>query len=135
VFFAWDSDTLSTAAREILFSAKRPLFTFIETKTKHFSQAKSMGEEAFLKRFQFDASTLGEFRRHLESNGIRIPASKFRASEEELRFLLKRTLAEKIWGDEAGLKLQVLRDHRLADAMNHFGEAEALVNAAYPRRK
>ena len=94
-----------------------------------------MDPNEFFRNFRFGANILAGFRSHLQSNRIAVTPSGFEKSKEDILFLLKRTLAEKLWGEEAGLKIQIFRDRQIREALEHFPEAESLLAAAYPARK
>jgi carboxyl-terminal processing protease len=134
-FFATDPDTLTKTLRDIVFSPKRPLFTFIENYAAGRKGLKDMDPNEFFRNFRFGTNVPAEFRSHLQNNRIAVTPSGFEKSKEDILFLLKRTLAEKLWGEEAGLKVQIFRDRQIREALGHFPEAESLLAAAYPARR
>ena len=134
-FFTSDPDTLTRTLRDIVFSPKRPFFTFIENYAAGRKGLKDMDPNEFFRNFRFGANILAGFRSHLQSNRIAVTPSGFEKSKEDILFLLKRTLAEKLWGEEAGLKVQIFRDRQIREALEHFAEAESLLSSAYPGRK
>jgi carboxyl-terminal processing protease len=135
VFFNSDPDTLSRTLRDIVFSPKLPLFTFIENYAAGRKGLKDMDQNGFFRNFRFGANVPAEFRSHLQSNRIGVTPAEFEKSKEDILFLLKRTLAEKLWGDEAGLKVQIFRDRQIREALGHFAEAESLLTSAWPARR
>jgi carboxyl-terminal processing protease len=135
VFFNSDPDTLTRTLRDIVFSSKRPLFTFIEKYAAGRRGLKDMGQNEFFRNFRFGANVLTEFRSYLQGSRIAVTPIGFEKSKEDILFLLKRTLAEKLWGEEAGLKVQIFRDRQIREALGHFSEAESLLTAAYSARK
>jgi carboxyl-terminal processing protease len=134
-FFGSDPDTLTRPMREILFSPERPLFTFIETYAAGRPGLKESDPYDFFRNYRFGQGVLSEFRSHLKKAGIALTQAEFEKSREDIQFFLKRTLAAKLWGDEAGLKVQVFRDRQIREALAHLPEAESLLARAYPSRK
>jgi carboxyl-terminal processing protease len=134
-FFTSDPDTLTRTVREIVFSPERPLFTFIEDYAAARPELKELDSYDFFRNYRFGAGVLTAFRTRLQEDHISITAAAFEKSKEDIQFLLKRTLAEKLWGDEAGLKVQIFRDKQIREALERFPQAESLLAGSYPVRK
>jgi carboxyl-terminal processing protease len=134
-FFGSDPDTLTRPMREILFSPGRPFFTFIEAYAAGRPGLKESDPYDFFRNYRFGPAVLSDFRSHLKINGIALTSAEFEKSKEDIQFFLKRTLAAKLWGDEAGLKVQVFRDRQVREALAHLPEAESLLARAYPSRR
>jgi hypothetical protein len=124
-----------SADEEILFSPDRPLFTFIEAYAAGRPGLKESDPYDFFRNYRFGPAVLSDFRSHLKKGGISLTSAEFEKSKEDVLFFLKRTLAAKLWGDEAGLKVQVFRDRQIREALEHLPEAQALLARAYPSRK
>jgi hypothetical protein len=121
--------------REIVLSPERPLFTFIEDYAATRPGLKDMDPYDFFRNYRFGAGVLTAFRTRLQEDHISITAAVFEKSREDIQFLLKRTLAEKLWGDEAGLKVLIFRDRQIREALERFPQAESLLAGSYPARK
>jgi len=134
-FFASDPDSLSRAVREIVLSPERPLFTFIEDYAAARPGLKELDPYNFFRNYRFGADVLAAFRTRLQEDHIAITSAAFEKSREDIQYLLKRSLASKLWGDEAGLKVQIFRDRQIREALEHFPRAESVLAGAYPASK
>jgi carboxyl-terminal processing protease len=130
-----EQDTLSRATRDLAYSPKRPFFTFIERYVRLHPGLKDGDLNDFLRNFRFGGKELLEFRAYADDLGVEIPQADFQKSAEDVRFFLKSELAEKLWGEEAAFKVRAGRDSQLLEALNLWGQAEALLSAAYPNRR
>jgi carboxyl-terminal processing protease len=135
VVLSTKSDTLGRAIREIVYSPRRPLFTFMENYIKKHPLLRETDLSEFLRSYKLDSNALADFRRHLQNLDIAVTPEDFEKNREDIQFILKQTLAEMVWGEEAAYKTQAYRDRQLIEAMEHFPEAEALLSSAYPKRK
>jgi hypothetical protein len=86
----------------------------------------------FLRNFRFSDADLAAFRRHAQGQGVSLSPAEWERAKEDIRFLLKQTLADKIWGGGTGFKVQVYRDRRLIEALGMMDQAQAMLDAAYP---
>jgi carboxyl-terminal processing protease len=134
-FFRSDPDTVRRALQEWLAAPQRPFFTYVEGYADRHPEIREMELYDFLRNFRFSASEVTAFRGHLRDTGASAPALEFEKSREDVQYFLKKTLAEKLWGDEAGFKVQAFRDRQLLEALSRMPDAVSLLDRAYPPRR
>ncbi len=134
VHFRSEPDTVRRALREWLAAPQRPFFTYVEQFANLRPGIGEMDQFDFLRNFRFSDAEVTAFRGYLRASGADVAAAEFEKSREDVGYFLKKTLAEKLWGDDAGFKVQAFRDRQLLEALNHLPEAVDLLEKAYPVR-
>ncbi len=130
IFLKSKSDTVSSPMRKMITSPKRLFFTFVEYYMKSHPGLKG-DFNSFLKNYNPDKQTLRNFLRYIRKAGFKITNQEFIKNEKDISFLLKQTIASKIWGDEARYKVQMLRDYQLLETLKYLPKAEELLARAY----
>ena len=130
VFLSSEKDTSSQLIRRMLFYPQRLFYTFVEDYLKDPSEMK-MELNDFLKNYEPNGKVMQHFLNHIRGSGFKISNQEFIQNSREIQFFLKQTIAEKIWGDEARYKVQILNDHQLLETLGYFLEAESLLKKAY----
>ena len=135
IFLTASTSNLSEVAREIFFSPQRLLFTFAEDYVKSHPELKTDFND-FLKNYKPNANILRQFHGYIRELKHEITEKEFVQNREDIRFLLKRTIAEVLWGDEAQYKVYMLRDQELLESLAYLLQAEELLTRAYrsPKR-
>lgn len=132
--FRSEPDTVRRALREWLAAPQRPFFTYVEQYANLRPALREMDLYDFLRNFEFAAAEVTSFRGYLRASGASVPAEEYEKCREDVAYFLKKTLAEKLWGDDAGFKVQTFRDRQLLEALNYLPEAADLLARAYPAR-
>jgi len=135
VFFQSLPDTLSPTIRNILYSPQRPLFTFAEQFVNRHPNLKRMRFSEFVEKFELHPDTLLSLYRHLHQTGIEISFPTFQHISNEISLFTKQSLAEKLWGSEAGFQIQIKNDRALLESLQYLAEAESLLQKAYGLKK
>jgi carboxyl-terminal processing protease len=130
VFISAEKDTLSQFIRRMLYNSQRLFYTFVEDFLKDPSEMK-MELNDFLKNYEPNGKVMQHFLNHIRKCEFKISNQEFIQNSQEIQFFLKQAIAEKIWGDEARYKVQILNDHQLLETLGHFPEAESLLKKAY----
>ena len=130
IFLKSKNDTVSFIMRKMITSPKRLFFTFVEYHMKSHPWLKK-DFNSFLQNYNPGKKTLLNFLHYIRKAGFKITNQEFIKNERDIRFLLKQTIASKIWGDEARYKVQMLRDHELLEALKYLPKAEELLRRAY----
>jgi hypothetical protein len=115
-----------------MYSPKRLFFTF----TQEYVANKSilhMDFNDFLRNYRPDNGTLQAFMKYIRKQDFKITNKEFIENKRDIQFVMKQFIAEKIWGQEASYKVQMLRDHQLLEALDHIDDARKLLVRAYPR--
>jgi carboxyl-terminal processing protease len=125
-----DPDTLNAVLRQLVFSPKRLIYTFVENYIKRDPEIKK-DLQMFLKDYIPNANVLPLFLQYIRKEGISITDADFYANKRELQFLLKEQIASILWGEDARYKVELGRDRQLIEALAYLPEAESLLNTAY----
>ncbi len=133
VFLSSRIDTLSPLLRRMIYSPHRPFFTYVEEVVQNYPELGS-NLNTFLRSYKVEGTVLQKFVEYINTLGFHMTRTDFLENKKDLQFLIKQTIADEIWGDEARYKVQILRDHQLLDALNHIQSAEQLLTQAYHLR-
>ncbi len=125
-----ERDTTSQLVRKMLYYPKQLFFTFVEDYLKDPSDMK-MELNDFLKNYEPNGKVMQHFLNHIRKCEFQISNQEFFQNREKIQFFLKQAIAEKIWGEEARYKVQILSDRQLLETLGHFPEAESLLKKAY----
>jgi carboxyl-terminal processing protease len=130
IFMPAEKDTSSQVIRRMLFYPQRLFYTFVEDYLKDPSEMQ-MELNDFLKNYVPNGKVMQHFFNHIRKCEFKISNQEFIQNTQEIKFFLKQAIAEKVWGDEARYKVQILDDHQLLETLEHFPEAESLLKKAY----
>ncbi len=133
VFLATSVDTLTQTVRKMYFAAQRPFFTFAEAYVRKHAELEGRDFNTFIRDPKLNSGILPQFLAFLKDQGITVSSGDYVRSADDIQFLLKQNIATKVWGEEAGFKVQMLRDHELLEAVGKLPEAKALLAKAYRR--
>lgn len=130
-FFQSPPDTLSPTIRNVVYSPQRPLFTFAEQFVNRHPELKRMRSSEFLEKFELHPDTLLSLYRHLQEAEIEISFRTFQRVSNEISPFVIQNLAEKLWGSEASLQIQMRNDRVLLESLQYFEKAKSLLQQAY----
>jgi len=85
----------------------------------------------FIKNYQPSATTLKKFYEYLLENGFEITNQEFIDNQKDIRFFIKRSMAVKLWGEEAQFKVYVTRDRQLLESFAYLNDSSKLLARAY----
>lgn len=130
LFFKTKQDTLSQVMRRLLLAPDRHFFSFVEDYLKDQPQLKEDFND-YLRNYKPNGNSLQKFLTYLRKYNFEITDKEFADNLQDIRFFLKQSIANKIWGDEARFKVQLLRDRHLLESLEHLPVAEEILNRAY----
>lgn len=130
IFLNTRTDTVSPVMRRMLRSPQRFFFTFVQDYLKSNSEIRKDFND-FLRNYQPTDKIMQNFLGYIQKLEFEITEQEFLQNEQDIQFVLKQTIAAKIWGEEAQYKVQMLRDYQLVEALNYFDVAEKLLVQAY----
>jgi len=122
---ASEPDTLSQLLKCIVRAPGRPIFKFTEAHIKKHPQLKNDFNH-FMRHYQPTKTLIAQFLRYLKENGVSGLYMPTLQDQVDIRFFLKQSMADLIWGEEARYKIQLLRDVHLLEALDHLPETELL---------
>jgi len=134
IFLTSQEDTLDQIVRKMLYSPHRLFFTFVEDYVKNHPEIKTDFND-FLRNYNPPSIMLQQFLSYIRELGFQIKNREFLLHKQDIRFILKLTIAAEIWGNEARYKVQMLRDHHLLEGLSYFPQAETLLARAYYYKK
>jgi carboxyl-terminal processing protease len=131
VFLAMSVDTLPQPVRRMYYAVQRPFFTFAETYVLGHPELLKADFNAFIRDVKLNSNTLPRFFEHLKEKGVAVTNAEYVRHSDDIQFLLKQAIATKVWGDESGFKVQMLRDKPLLEALGKMPAAQTLLSKAY----
>ncbi|HEX9935141.1 MAG TPA: S41 family peptidase, partial [bacterium] len=131
VFLNMKLDTLSQTVRRLYYAPPRPFFTFAEAYVLKHPELKQTDFQAFFLNPRIDSNALQQFHAFLKEQGVPVTNAEYVRNAEGIRYLLKQAVATKVWGEEAGFKVQMQRDRPLLEALDKLPAAQALLSKAY----
>jgi carboxyl-terminal processing protease len=131
VFLKMAVDTIPQAVRRIFYAPQRPFFTFAETYVIKHPELARTDFNLFIRDAKLNSNTLPQFFTFLKDQGVAVTNADYVRHSNEIQFLLKQAIATKVWGDESGFKVQMLRDKPLLEALGKMPAAQAILAKAY----
>jgi carboxyl-terminal processing protease len=131
VFLKMTVDTIPQSVRRIFYASQRPFFTFAETYVLRHPELARSDFNAFIRDAKLNSNTLPQFFSFLKDQGVAVTNAEYVRHSDDIQFLLRQAIATKVWGDESGFKIQMLRDKPLLEALGKMPEAQALLAKAY----
>jgi len=130
IFFNTRQDTVSQIVRRMIFHPERLFYTFVEDYLKDPLDS-DMELNEFIKTYHPNGKVRQHFLAHVRKHGFEITDEEYTRNQSLILFMLKQTIANKVWGDEARYKVQVLRDYPLLESLDYMAAAEQLLAKAY----
>ncbi|MCD6117277.1 S41 family peptidase [bacterium] len=125
-FLTESQDTVSAVVRKLVLSKDRLLFTFTEKYVNTHPQ-KKLSFYSFLHNYNPSPSVLREFFSYLQVKGFKITKTQFNTNKKDISFFLKQNIAEKLWGDEARYKVQLLRDKWFQQSLKYIDKSKEML--------
>jgi len=132
-FLKSERDTLSALVLKIFNHPQRFFFTFVEDYVKDHPEINGNFND-FLKNYKPNGNMLQQFLGYIREMGFKVTNQEFVQNKKDIQFLLKRSLAENIWGPEARYKIELLRDYQFIESLNYISQSEELLTKAYGMR-
>ena len=130
IFFNASPDTLPEKVRELALSPKQLFFTFVEAYLQ--TKAKVPRDfNLFLRDYQPDSACMKQFVQYVKSQHFPLSKDEYIDYQQDIRHILKQTMAESLWGEVERYKIQMLRDRQLMEAVGHFDAAKLLLAQSY----
>jgi len=133
-----DGTPISIELRGLLY-AQKPFFAtyaedFIKTHPEFLHQDVNSSEtlEHFIESFKVTEQMYSNFKKIVRELNYNFTDEQFERNRENVKFIIKRELAYKIWGDEGRFRINMLKDTQLIKAINYFPQAEILLAASIP---
>jgi carboxyl-terminal processing protease len=118
-----DQQPVSDALKKALTAVDNPLLKFIE------KQPPSTFHDpmTFCKQFQVSETLLQSFYDAMKRSGHSFSSRERQQSNQHVRFILKREMAGRFWGEDGRIMATVYADHQVLKSLPYFRTARALI--------
>lgn len=130
-FLSASPDTFNQATRRIYYAPQRPFFLFTENYTAGHPELYQKDYNAFVQDAKLNSDILPQFLAFLKKTGIAVTNAEYVKGADDFLVLLKESIATKVWGDEAGFKVRMMRDRQLMEVIGKLPAAQALLARSY----
>lgn len=130
IFFNAESDTFSEKIRDLVLSPKQLFFTFVEQYLRSSNQVPRNFNQ-FLRDYLPDNACMKLFIQYIQQQGYLFSKQDYLQYQQDIRYFLKQSIAESMWGETERYKVQLLRDKQLMEAVAYFEEAQSLLAQGY----
>lgn len=114
---------------DLVYNPNRYFYTFIDDYLNAHPEIKKMEMPDFLQNFQISPKMLAEFQTFVLKNDKTVKSEKFAEANnrKDLKYLLRREIAYRLWGEDGQFQINLTRDTVLQQAMNYFPQALKLM--------
>lgn len=133
-----DGTPISIELRKLLY-ARKPFFaTYAEDFMKNHpeystEEAKKSGAlDQYVESFEITDQMYFNFKKIVKELNYKFTDLQFEENKENIKFIIKRELAYKIWGDEGRFRVNMLKDTQFTKALNYFPQAESILATSIP---
>ncbi|MEE9168437.1 MAG: S41 family peptidase [bacterium] len=109
------------------FDSDRYLYSFSEEVLRNHPEINAMTPRDFSKAFTISDSEITDFGNFVLQQGYDAPIEDFVNNSEDLKFLLMREIAFRLWKDEGSFYINLMRDTVLLEAVTYFEDASQLL--------
>ena len=129
---------VSLELRRLLY-ARKPFFAtyaedFLQKNPEYAADSlkNAAALKRFVKSFDFDDDMYRNFKSIVRELDYQFSDEQFEENKQLIKFLLKRELAHKIWGDEGRFRVNMQTENQINEALNHFPDAKSLLASSLP---
>lgn len=112
---------------QLLYNPKRYIYSYSEEFLRKHPEIKQMRPDQFAKEFEIPDEAIVEFGRELLEKDYEAKLSDFEKNSRDLKFLIKREIAYRLWGDDGQFYVNLQRDYVLQQATRYFPDAQKLL--------
>lgn len=113
---------------KLLYDPKRYIYSFSEILLRKHPDINSMTPIQFAQNFNVDENSIKELSEFVISKDYDASLDDFLAGSKDFRYLLKREIAFRLWGEEGQFYVNFQRDTVLQEVKNSFPEAKKLLS-------
>ncbi len=112
---------------KLLYDPKRYIYSFSENLLREHPDINSMTPIQFAEEFTVEDNSIKKFAKYVINKDYDAKVEDFLAGSEDFKYLLKREIAFRLWGEEGQFYLNFQRDSVLQEVKKSFPEATKLL--------
>jgi len=111
----------------LLYDPKRYIYSFSEEYLRAHPGIKDMTPAEFARTYRIPDAVIEQFGKELIAKKYDAKLSDFTKNSRDLKFLIKREIAYRLWGDDGQFYVNLQRDSVLQEASKYFPDARKLL--------
>jgi carboxyl-terminal processing protease len=112
---------------DLAYHPKRYVYSYSEKFLRNHPEIKRMDPKTFAEQYEIPDAAIEEFGHELIRDGFSAKLEDFRKNARDLKFLIKREIAYRLWGDDGQFYVNLQRDTVLKEAKQYFPDASKLL--------